>query len=78
MSADGPGSIGFLSPELADSNARIRSEFLPWFETAEQLNRLAMRVLPSLQPATTSNDGLVVALLFGRALTTFQGVLMTT
>ena len=76
MTSDSPGSVGFLSPALVHDCTRIRADFAEWFEISEEFNRLAMRVLPSLQPATTSNDGLLVALLFGRALTTFQAVLI--
>ena len=76
MTSNSPASVGFLSPSLAGDCARIRADFSPWFDVAEDFNRHAMRVLPSLQPGVDSNDGLVVALLFGRALTTFQGVLI--
>ncbi len=76
MTSNSPASVGFLSPGLAGDSARIRADFSAWFDVAEDLNRHAMRVLPSLQPGTDSKDGLVVALLFGRALTTFQAVLI--
>jgi hypothetical protein len=73
---DDPASVGFLSPGLAGDVERIRRDFAPWFALADEFNRLGMRVLPSLQPASDSNDGLVAALLFARTLTSFQGIVL--
>jgi hypothetical protein len=67
---------GFLSPDLTASIVRIRREFLASFEVVTTFSNLGMRVLRVLKPATTSNPQLLVALLFGRALTSFQSTII--
>jgi len=63
---------GFLSSEVSLSVSRIHARFPQWFKVADSLNELAMRILPSLQPAKDSDQQLLVATLYGRALTSFQ------
>lgn len=67
---------GFLSASLAVSIANLRRDFAPWFGVAEGLNGLAMRALSNVTPATDSNQQVVAAALYGRALTSFQAALL--
>ncbi|MFX1803094.1 DUF5677 domain-containing protein [Paraburkholderia sp. A1RO-5] len=69
-------SQGFLSADLAISVANLRRDFAPWFGVAEGFNALAMRVLPNVKAATDSNQQVVAAALYGRALTSYQAALL--
>ena len=65
-------SQGFLAESLSLSITGIRRDFASWFETAAAFNELAMTVLPELRCDAMSNQQMVAAPLFGRALTSFQ------
>ena len=67
---------GFLSPDLVAWTATIRTEFKDWFELVESFNRDAMKVLRSIKPSLSKNQQLVAALLYGRALQSFQGTVL--
>src|SRR5260221_14517885 len=67
---------GFLSPDLVAWTATIRTEFKDWFELVESFNRDAMKVLWSIKPSLSKNQQLVAALLYGRALQSFQGTVL--
>ena len=63
---------GFLASEISRSVSKIHDKFPQWFEVANSINELAMRILPLLQPVKTNDQQLLVAALYGRALTSFQ------
>lgn len=63
---------GFLSSEISRSVSKIHDGFPLWFEVANSINELGMRILPLLQPVKTNDQQLLVAALYGRALTSFQ------
>jgi hypothetical protein len=65
---------GFLSVEFAETIAKIRLDYAIWFGLLEDCNRLAMAVLPKLQPGTTDNQKLLEAVLFARALQSIQAM----
>lgn len=67
---------GFLSTNLAVSIANLRRDFAPWFGVAEGFNALAMRALPNVKAATDSNQQVVAAALYGRALTSYQAAFL--
>ncbi|WP_199029058.1 DUF5677 domain-containing protein [Ralstonia sp. ASV6] len=69
-------SQGFLSATLTSSIANLRQDFAPWFRVAEGFNALAMRILPHVKAATDSNQQVVAAALYGRALTSYQAALL--
>lgn len=52
--------------------AAIRKNYSPWFDVADSFNNLGMRILPAVEPAQNSNQQLLAATLYGRALTSFQ------
>lgn len=66
---------GFLaiSPE---SIANIRRDNESWFAAAERFNELAMQVLRKVKPNGNSEQQVVGAALYGRALTSFQAALV--
>jgi hypothetical protein len=63
---------GFLSSEISRSVSKIHDRFPQWFKAANSINELGMRILPLLQPVKTNDQQLLVAALYGRALTSFQ------
>lgn len=65
---------GFLSPHFSQTTARIRLDFSIWFGLLEDCNRLAMAVLPRMQPGTADNQKLLEAVLFARALQSIQAM----
>ncbi|CAJ0734840.1 hypothetical protein R16034_00020 [Ralstonia edaphis] len=66
---------GFLaiSPE---SIANIRRDYESWFAAAERFNELAMQVLRKVKPNGNSEQQVVGAALYGRALTSLQAALV--
>ncbi|WP_175805410.1 DUF5677 domain-containing protein [Burkholderia ambifaria] len=62
---------GFIS-----ANPTLRHEFSPWFNAAERFNALAMQVLPNVKPASDSNQQVVAAALYGRALASYQAAFL--
>jgi hypothetical protein len=67
---------GFLAASSSNAAARIRKDYAPWFEAATSFNRLGMKVLPELQACTDNAQQLFAATLFGRALTSFQSIVI--
>jgi hypothetical protein len=65
---------GFLSPDFAQTISTIRLDFSIWFGLLEDCNRLAVAVLPRVQPGTADNQKLLEAVLFARALQTIQAM----
>jgi Family of unknown function (DUF5677) len=63
---------GFLSSDVSAMIARIRTEFASWFEVTRRLSDLGMRVLRAMKVPSDDNQRLTAALLYGRALTSFQ------
>lgn len=64
---------GFLSADISKWTAKARTEHVPWFRLADQINQEGMTFLLTTQPAHGNNKEFVAALLFGRALQAFQG-----
>ncbi len=64
---------GFLSPSLVDWRTATREQFKDWFEFVDKLNQEAMRLLPEIEPDRTKNHEIIAALLYRRALQSFQG-----
>jgi hypothetical protein len=64
---------GFLSASLVDWRAATREQFKDWFEFVDKLNLQAMRLLPTIEPDRTKKHEVVAALLYRRALQSFQG-----
>jgi hypothetical protein len=46
----------------------IRADFAPWFGVVERLNRVAMRLLPQLQPPVENHQLILAGSLYGRAV----------
>jgi hypothetical protein len=67
---------GFLSPIFSVVIEHCRTEHHEWFEFAEGVNRLCLRLLWSLQPKRRKNQQLVVSILFARCLSAFQGAIL--
>jgi len=56
----------------------LHAQQAPLFAIAQELEALAMEVLPKLEPPITDNMRLIAAVLFGRILTSFQSVYVLT
>lgn len=69
---------GFLASTSTESYAQLRQNFAPWFKTAEMFNDLGMQILRTMKADQTSNQQLIVAILYGRALTSFQAAYILT
>lgn len=54
------------------SIATLRNEFASWFDVADRFNNLGLLILPQVKPLQSSNQQVVAAALFGRALSSFQ------
>ena len=67
---------GFLSPAIAHWITKHRKEHTAWFTLADTLNRLAQRLMLSAAPPKGNLQKLLVALLFARVLSHFQGVIL--
>lgn len=67
---------GFLAVSATNAIARIRKDYARWFEAAAAFNRLGMQVLPELRAGTDNAQQLFAATLFGRALTSFQSIVI--
>jgi hypothetical protein len=68
--------IGFLSPSLADWSKAARSQFKDWFDLVDGLNKEAVKLLPAIEPDRTKTPEIVVALLYRRALQSFEGLML--
>jgi len=68
--------VGFLSDELAGWTVQTRKNFKAAFDIAERINELAMRMLFDLPAEEITDAHLFANLCFGRALQSFQGVLL--
>jgi hypothetical protein len=64
---------GFLATEAAATVERFRREHADWFELADRLNHMGMRLL-----ATDADDAqqMLIRTLFGRAVSNFQGAIL--
>jgi hypothetical protein len=67
---------GFLSPSISEWIKRHRVANRRWFGLAEDLNRVAMGLLPSLTLPPEDNNVFLAVLLFLRGLSSFQGALL--
>ena len=64
---------GFLSPDLVAWTATARAQLKEWFDLVDSFNREAMKILFAIKPCQSRNQQLVPALLYRRALQSFQG-----
>jgi len=67
---------GFLSPDLVDWMTATRHKFKEWFDLVESFNREAIKILFAIKPCQSRNQQLVPALLYRRALQSFQGAVL--
>jgi hypothetical protein len=67
---------GFLSPTISEWIKRHRVVNQRWFSLADDLNRVAMRLVPSLTVPPEDNNVFLAVLLFLRGLSSFQGALL--
>jgi len=69
---------GFLCPAISEWIKQHRQENQDWFNLADDLNRVSMRLMPSLTvPPEDNNDNVFLAvLLFLRGLSSFQGAVL--
>lgn len=67
---------GFLSEDLGEWMTKTKADHRDWFDLANHLNREGMKLLFSAEPSNTSNKQLLAALLYGRALQSYQGVVL--
>jgi hypothetical protein len=67
---------GFLSGRLCKWTASTRRDNKKWFSFIKRLNRAAMKVLAAVEPDPKKNQELSAALLYRRALQSFQGSIL--
>lgn len=67
---------GFLSTDLLVWMTTTRGEFKDWFDLVDSLNREAMKILLATQPSQSKKQQVVAALLYRRALQSFQGAVL--
>lgn len=67
---------GFLSPKFSDVRNEVRAFAPLWFELADEINRSAVALLPTLQPNKTSDPEIGGAALFARALQSFEATIL--
>lgn len=61
-----------MTSSSAVSIAQIKKDFASWFDVADSFNNLGMQVLHAMKVDVASNQQLLAAALYGRALTSFQ------
>ncbi|MGE8704014.1 MAG: DUF5677 domain-containing protein [Achromobacter sp.] len=69
---------GFLSPLMDPWRQQTRQSAHAWFSLVEDLNRSAIAILPKLNPQTSSDREIGAAAMFGRALQSFEAVILLT
>ncbi len=67
---------GFLSPQITDWINKHRAEHSEWFALAEKVNAICQRLMLALEPPIDDEQKVLVALLFSRVLSHFQGVVL--
>lgn len=67
---------GFLSPHSRWWRRQTRREHETWFALADQVSDVCMRLLPSIRPAAGNNRQLLAALLFRRAVQSYQATVL--
>jgi uncharacterized protein DUF5677 len=70
------GNRGFLSARLGKWTASRRQRLKKWFGFIDQMNRAAGKMLAAVEPDPKKNQELCAALLYRRALQTFQGSIL--
>lgn len=69
---------GYLSPDVGRWIAKHRAEDPECFALAERLNRACQRAMLACSVPDNDKQALLVALLFARALSSFQGAILMT
>jgi hypothetical protein len=67
---------GFLGAGFNAVIDHCRSLHKPWFDLADGLNKLTMRLMWSLKPSKRSNQQMLVAILLGRCLSAHQATVL--
>jgi hypothetical protein len=67
---------GFLSPAISEWIKRHRLANQGWFSLADDLNRVAMRLVPSLTVPPEDDNVFLTVLLFLRGLSSFQSAVL--
>jgi hypothetical protein len=67
---------GFLTKDLYIFIDRHRIQFKEWFELVDTLNQAVMHILPAIHVAEGNNQQFTAALLFSRALQSYQGAML--
>lgn len=67
---------GFLSQEIYDWIKENRSKYKDIFLLSEEINQFAHRILFQVNPHNNNEQELLIALLYNRALSTFQGIII--
>lgn len=67
---------GFLSQEIYDWIKKYRSKYKDIFSLAEEINRFGHRIMFQINPHNNNEQELLIALLYNRALSTFQGIII--
>jgi hypothetical protein len=70
------GEEGFLSPVISEWIKQHRLANQGWFSLADDLNRVAMRLMPSLIVPPEDDNVFLAVLLFLRGLSSFQGAVL--
>ncbi|SRR6266581_937515 len=67
---------GFLGEGFDAVIQDCRKQHAEWFDLANSVNKFGMRLLWSLKPRKTSNQQLLVTILYGRCLSAFQTTIL--
>lgn len=67
---------GFLGAGFDEVIEHCRAQHRAWFDLADGLNRLTMRLLWSLTPSKRSNQQMLVTILLGRCLSAHQATVL--
>lgn len=67
---------GFLSPILDDWSAQTKLSAPDWFRLIEDANRAAVAILPTIAPRLDSDSELAAAMLYARAVQSFEASVM--
>jgi hypothetical protein len=67
---------GFLASDITDAISKIRQEYAEWFRFLDELNADSMAILWAFKPKSDNEQHLVAAVLFCRAVQSYQGAIM--
>lgn len=67
---------GYLSPSITEWIGKHRASNFAWFDLVERVNRVCQRLMLSLEPPTSDEQRVYVAILFSRVLSHCQGLVL--